>query len=103
MKKPQTQKPKRKREDQRSNDPFLVALGQVLAEERIRVGFSQEDAARATGFQRPYISRIELGASMSVINLSKLALGLGVHLSELVKKAEQRKQENEKKFEMVRR
>ncbi len=60
-------------------------LGKRIRELRNeRIGLSQENFARKIGMDRTYFASIELGKrNVSIINIKKIADGLGVSLSEL--------------------
>ena len=60
-------------------------LGKRIRELRNeRIGLSQENFARKIEMDRTYFASIELGKrNVSIINIKKIADGLGVSLSEL--------------------
>ena len=54
---------------------------------RSKMGLSQEKFAKLCGLDRTYIASVELGRrNISIINLEKIATGLNVPVSELLKK-----------------
>ena len=63
---------------------ILVLLGMRIRKLRETLGISQEEFAERCGFDRTYISMIERGKrNMSFSNLSKIASGLDVSVSQL--------------------
>lgn len=65
------------------------SFGQAVRRERERLGLSQEDFAERANVHRTYVSSIELGkVSVSIEVANRLALALGMKLSELVRRAE---------------
>lgn len=63
---------------------ILVLLGMRIRKLRGGLGISQEEFAERCGFDRTYISMIERGKrNMSFSNLSKIASGLDVSVSQL--------------------
>lgn len=46
----------------------VTELGRVLTRVRTTVGLSQEDMARRIGVYRPYLSKLEQGASTEQLN-----------------------------------
>jgi transcriptional regulator with XRE-family HTH domain len=66
-------------------DKLLKTFGTAVRERRAAIGLSQEQLADRCGFDRTYISMLERGVrSPSLLNLAKLANGLGITLSELM-------------------
>jgi transcriptional regulator with XRE-family HTH domain len=64
-------------------------FGRVVREEREARGLSQEGLAARAGIHRTYVSSIELGKVRLGLDVAKkLADGLGLALSELLRKAE---------------
>lgn len=71
--------------------PLSKAFGQVVRDERIKQGISQEKLAQLAELHRTYMSRVELGQVRLGLDVAqKLANGLGMPLSEMVAKAEER-------------
>jgi transcriptional regulator with XRE-family HTH domain len=69
--------------------PDAHALGQAVRAIRDERGLSQVQVAEATGFIQAWISHVEHGRrNPSFNNVVRLAEGLGVSVSELVKRAE---------------
>ena len=65
------------------------SFGQAIRRERGFLKLSQEDFAEKADVHRTYISSIELGkVSVGIEVANKLALALGMKLSDLVRKAE---------------
>ncbi|MFV0519964.1 MAG: helix-turn-helix domain-containing protein [Lachnospirales bacterium] len=61
-------------------------LGQRIRELRLKTGLSQEKFALSIEMDRTYFASVELGKrNIAIINLEKIANGLGVTLSELLK------------------
>lgn len=62
----------------------LVPFGQGIRARRETLGISQERLAERCGFDRTYISMLERGTrNPSLLNVVKLAKGLGTSVSEL--------------------
>jgi transcriptional regulator with XRE-family HTH domain len=69
--------------------PDLAALGQAVQAIRAERGMSQVQLAEASGFRQSWISNVEHGRrNPSWVNVVRLAQGLGVRTSTLVKRAE---------------
>lgn len=69
--------------------PDQLALGRAVRAIRDEKKISQVQLAEATGLAQAWISQIERGRrNPSWSNVLRLAEGLGVRLSELVKRAE---------------
>ena len=59
-------------------------LGARIKELRKQRGFSQEKFALEIGIDRTYLASVEAGKrNISIVNIKKIADGLGVTLSEL--------------------
>ena len=59
-------------------------LGRRIRELRQKTGLSQEKFALKIGMDRTYFSSVEAGKrNIAIVNIKKLADGLGVTLSEL--------------------
>lgn len=72
-----------------ASTPDLLALGRAVRAIRDEKKISQVQLAEATGLAQAWISQIERGRrNPSWSNVLRLAEGLGVRLSELVKRAE---------------
>jgi transcriptional regulator with XRE-family HTH domain len=64
-------------------------FGRAIREERLKLGFSQEEFAERARVHRTYVSSIELGkVSVGIEVANELAAALDLHLSELVHLAE---------------
>lgn len=63
---------------------IAVLLGQRIKELRIKSGDSQEKFALKINMDRTYYASVESGKrNISIVNIKKIANGLGVSLSEL--------------------
>ena len=63
---------------------LLEKFGHAVRERRIDQNLSQEDLADLCSLHRTYISDIELGKrNISLSNIEKVALALGISLSDL--------------------
>ena len=63
----------------------MVRFGKRLREVRKKVGISQEKLAELARLHRTYVSTVERGKqNISLINIERLALALGVSLAELM-------------------
>ncbi len=61
-------------------------LGKRIRELRQHTGLSQEKFALKIGMDRTYFASVEAGKrNIAILNISKIAIGLGVTLSELFK------------------
>ena len=59
-------------------------IGTRIRELRTQLGISQEKFAMKIGMDRTYFASVELGKrNVSIVNIEKIANGLGVSLSEL--------------------
>ena len=59
-------------------------IGARIRELRTQLGISQEKFAMKIGMDRTYFASVELGKrNVSIVNIEKIANGLGVSLSEL--------------------
>ena len=66
-----------------------LTFGRAIRHERENLGLSQEDFAERANVHRTYISSIELGkVSVGIEVANALAAGLGLKLSELVRRSE---------------
>lgn len=62
-------------------------LGKRIRELRQQTGLSQEKFALKIGMDRTYFASVEAGKrNIAIVNIKKIADGLGVTLSELFKK-----------------
>ena len=63
---------------------ITIALGIRIKNLRNKIGISQEKFALSIGMDRTYFASVEAGKrNISICNLQKIAVGLGVSLSEL--------------------
>lgn len=62
-----------------------MSISICLKEMRAERGWTQGDLARATGFERPYVSRLESGKirDLSLRNAMKLAKAFGLTVEQL--------------------
>lgn len=59
-------------------------IGERIRELRTQTGLSQEKFALKIGMDRTYFASVELGRrNIAIVNLEKIANGLGVSLSDL--------------------
>lgn len=74
----------------------LATLGEVIRAERGRRGLSQETLADLSGLSRTHVGEIERGeVGVSFSTLETVAKGLGMRLSEIIRKYEQRATSND--------
>lgn len=67
----------------------LILLGKHIKKLRKETGLSQESFALSIGMDRTYYSSIEKGKhNITILNLYKIAKGLKISLSELLKNIE---------------
>jgi transcriptional regulator with XRE-family HTH domain len=65
-------------------DELQKALGQRVRQLRLRKGYSQESFADHCGVHRTFMGTIERGeTNLSLQNLARIAVGLGITLSKL--------------------
>ena len=70
-------------------DTLLKRFGHVVRERRLERNLSQEDLADLCSLHRTYISDIELGKrNVSLTNIDKVAIALGISLAELFEEME---------------
>jgi len=63
---------------------IMETLGQRIKELRLATGLSQEKFALSISMDRTYFASVEAGKrNISIVNIKKIADGLGVSLSEL--------------------
>lgn len=68
---------------------FARSFGEVLKEQRRRLGWSQEDFAFEAGLDRTYVSGVERGVrNPTLLIILKLCRALGVRPSTLLRRAE---------------
>ncbi|MDX1922161.1 MAG: helix-turn-helix transcriptional regulator [Alphaproteobacteria bacterium] len=70
------------------NSPYMIntlfTLGENIKKYRLALDLSQEELADKCGFDRTYISMLERGKrNPSLINLIRLAEGLGINIAKL--------------------
>lgn len=64
----------------------LIRLGNTIKKLREKKGISQEALAEEAGIHRTYMGRVERGKqNISLLNIIKIAEGLGIHPSVLFK------------------
>lgn len=72
-----------------AKNPHLVALGAAIRGVRTRSGVSQEALALFADIDRSYLGGIERGeVNLALINIVKIAGGLGVSVAALMQEAE---------------
>lgn len=73
-----------------TNDPVVAtAFGAALRAVRLEHDLAQEDLAHLAGVERSHVGKIERGEHMPTMAIAlKLALALGMNLSELVVRME---------------
>ena len=70
---------------------LMLAISKAIRERRVGLGVSQEELGNRADLHRTYISDIEAGRrNLSLRSLFRLASGLGLTVSELLKLAEAR-------------
>lgn len=70
------------------------SFGMAIREYRNELGISQEKFALQIGMDRTYYASVELGKrNISIQNIEKIAIGLGVTISEIFIKIENSKEE----------
>jgi len=73
----------------KSPEPLLVAFGAAVRELRERRGLSQDALAQGAELQRTYVNEVERGRrNVTLLNVGRLAAGLGVGVGELTTVAE---------------
>lgn len=66
------------------HNEYLISFGQRVRELRQQTGLSQEKFALMIGMDRTYFSSVEAGKrNISLINIKKIADGLGISVSDL--------------------
>ena len=69
--------------------PLARRLGSAIREVRAKRGLSQEELADEAELHRTYIGSVERGErNITVLNLERIAIALGVRTSELLISAE---------------
>lgn len=81
------------------HDGLLFALGSLIREHRMKRGYSQEGFADRCGVHRTFMGAVERGESnISFLNLAKIADGLAMTISDVVRGVEKRaKRDSQKK------
>lgn len=65
---------------------ILIKFGKKVREERLKIGFSQEQLANRAGLHRTYIGMIERAEkNITLENIKKIADALNIKLSDLFK------------------
>jgi transcriptional regulator with XRE-family HTH domain len=68
-----------------AGNPVLVSFGRAVRQARLEQGVSQEELAHRAEVDRSYMSSIERGEqNVGLMSMSRVAVALGVALSELV-------------------
>ena len=69
---------------------FVHGLGLAIREARLGSGISQERLSELAGLDRTYVSGVERGGRNPTLDsMARLAVALGVKLSDLIKRAEE--------------
>ncbi len=77
--------------------PNLIKIGKLIRNKRLELGYSQEGFAAEAKLGRTYFGRIERGEqNISIQNLIRIALTLGVELAELLPPKRQLKMPHQK-------
>lgn len=72
--------------NEKDGEELLKALGKALRDIRIEKKITQEALAYQANFSRSYYTEVENGKrNISLINLKRLSIVLGVSLSEILK------------------
>lgn len=72
-----------------NQEQLLQAIGEVVRTRRVAQGLSQEAFAEVVGLHRTYVGAIERGErNVTIGNLSKISVKLGINLSLLIGEAE---------------
>ena len=67
-----------------SNMDIRVLFGKAMRKHRLALGLSQESFALSIDMDRTYVASVEQGKrNLSLINIQKIADGLGISMSEL--------------------
>jgi transcriptional regulator with XRE-family HTH domain len=67
-------------------EDLLIRFGNKIRQERLKQNLSQEAFADKIGIHRTYIGMIERAEkNITLLNIKKLADGLGISISELMK------------------
>ncbi len=67
----------------------LIKFGHAVRDERKKAGLSQEKLAELADVHRTYIGMIERAEkNVTLLNIKKIAKGLGVPISQIIKKIE---------------
>ena len=65
-------------------DPIAVAIGSRIVQERERLNLTKEELGSRSGLSSRYVWRVEVGRlNVQLRNLSKIATGLGLTVSQL--------------------
>lgn len=84
-------------------DTLVLALCEVIRDNRKKRNLSQSELSRRSGLHRSYIGDLERGArNLSVKNMFRLAAALDISATELVKMAELRVDNNELTLDLAR-
>ena len=71
---------------------FAKKIGAIIRKKRLSLGLSQESLAAVCGLNRSYVGEVERGSvEISAINLQRIADGLNLKLSELIRLYEEEK------------
>lgn len=85
-----TKKPAAKRSKKPVERPPEILIGDHVAQRRARLGLTLDQLARATGFTKGYLSKIENGKKVPPIaSLSRIAQAMQTDITELLRAAPQ--------------
>lgn len=73
---------------------FSKKIGEIIKERRLSLKLSQESLAAVCGLNRSYLGEVERGvAEVSANNLERIANGLNIKLSELIRLYEEKNEQ----------
>ena len=73
---------------------ILSSFGKAVRAHRVQLGISQEELAARCGLHRTYLGAIERGErNVSLINIERIANGMGISLEELFAQVRQHRTE----------
>lgn len=76
-------------DERKPKTPLLACVSEVLKEQRLMLGISQEQIAARSGLHRTYISDVERGArNVSLVSLERLSAAVELPVSQIMILAE---------------